>query len=72
MWLRDHVPLDIPNSRVSIYGYSSDIGNSDSTSTLSEITEKFVLDLMDYRRPGPLGYANKVRPRFSPHELEAS
>lgn len=64
MWLRDHVPLDISNSRISIYGYSSDVGNSDSISTLSEMTETFVMDLVNYRRLEPLGHAIKVRAMF--------
>jgi hypothetical protein len=71
MWLRDHVPLDISNSRISIYGYSSDVGNSDSVSTLAEMTETFVMDLINYRRLGPLGPANKVRLTFPRHELGA-
>ncbi|KAK2591715.1 hypothetical protein QQS21_010600 [Conoideocrella luteorostrata] len=62
MWLRDHLPTDIPNSRVSIYGYSSDVGNSDSTSTLSEMTKSFVLDLLEYRKLGPNGHATKRNP----------
>ncbi|KAI1440190.1 hypothetical protein F5Y02DRAFT_423283 [Annulohypoxylon stygium] len=53
MWLRDHVPLDIPNSRVLIYGYSSDVGNTDSITTLSEITENFIMDLVSYRLGSP-------------------
>ncbi|KAI0098562.1 hypothetical protein GGR51DRAFT_538192 [Nemania sp. FL0031] len=61
MWLRDHMPLDISNSRISIYGYSSEVGNSDSISTLSEMAEAFVTDLVNYRRLEPLGYVNKVR-----------
>ena len=55
MWLRDHVPSDIPNARISIYGYYSDVGDSDSISTLSEIAETFVLDLREYRRVGSAG-----------------
>ncbi|KFX88590.1 hypothetical protein O988_08962 [Pseudogymnoascus sp. VKM F-3808] len=62
MWLRDHVPIDIPNSRISIYGYSSDVGNIDSISTLSEITEIFILDLLEYRRLGTTGHACKRNP----------
>ncbi|KXH61052.1 cytidylyltransferase [Colletotrichum nymphaeae SA-01] len=50
MWLRDHIPWDVPKSRISIYGYPSDVGNSDSVATLSEMTETFVLDLLNYRR----------------------
>ncbi len=61
MWLRDHIPLGIANARISIYGYSSDVGNSDSISTLSEMTEAFVMDLVNYRSLGPLGRADKVR-----------
>lgn len=61
MWLRDHVPLDIPNSRVLIYGYSSDVGNTDSITTLSEITENFIMDLVSYRLGSP-SQTNKVRP----------
>jgi hypothetical protein len=61
MWLRDHIPLVIANARTSIYGYSSDVGNSDSISTLSEMTEAFVMDLVNYGSPGPLGRINRVR-----------
>ncbi|CEJ93570.1 hypothetical protein VHEMI09148 [[Torrubiella] hemipterigena] len=50
MWLRDHVPLDIPNCRMSLYGYYSDVGNSQSITTLSELTRCFLLDLIEYRR----------------------
>ncbi|KAI0437247.1 hypothetical protein F4803DRAFT_539552 [Xylaria telfairii] len=60
MWLRDHVPLDIPNSRISIYGYSSDVGNTDSVSTLQEMTESFLLNLINYRRLGPLTPGSKA------------
>ncbi len=61
MWLRDHAPMGIANARISIYGYSSDVGASDSISTLSEMTEAFVMDLVNCRSLGPLGHTGKVR-----------
>lgn len=50
MWLRDYVPLDVAKCRMILYGYSSEVGNSTSTSTLSEIAEAFVLELANYSR----------------------
>jgi hypothetical protein len=60
MWLRDHVPTRIPNARVSLYGYSSEVGVSDSISTLSEMSEAFLMDLVNWRGLGSLGDPSKV------------
>ncbi|CAH0023219.1 unnamed protein product [Clonostachys rhizophaga] len=69
MWLRDHAPVDIPNCLISIYGYSSDVGNTDSISTLSEMAESFVLDLTNYAASGALG--DKVVNQFALTEAGA-
>ena len=61
MWLRDHVPMRIANARISIYGYSSDVGAHDSISTLSEMSETFVMDLVNCRSSGSLDRTGKVR-----------
>lgn len=60
MWLRDHLPSKLPDCRVAIYGYSSDVGNSDSVSTLPEMAEMFLLDLLNYRKLGSPGNDSKV------------
>lgn len=61
MWLRDHVPTRIANARVSLYGYASEVGVSDSISTLSEMSEAFVMDLVNWRGLGSLDGPGKVR-----------
>jgi hypothetical protein len=54
MWLRDYLPLDVPNIRVSIYGYSSELANCDSMATISDFTNDFLLNLENSRLPRQL------------------
>ena len=61
MWLRDDLPMTVPNARISLYGYSSEVGVSDSISTLSEMSEAFVMDLVNWRGLRSLHYSGKVR-----------
>ncbi|OTB00300.1 hypothetical protein M426DRAFT_26735 [Hypoxylon sp. CI-4A] len=44
MWLRDHLPIDIPGIRVSIFGYSSELSRSNSRAVLNDFTDDFLPD----------------------------
>ncbi|PVF91312.1 hypothetical protein CPB86DRAFT_820593, partial [Serendipita vermifera] len=55
MWLRDLLPLDIPNARILTYGYDSDTRRFTYTSTQSIFhhAETFVADLTQVRSANP-------------------
>lgn len=45
MWLRDSLPIDMPNLRVLLYGYESGLDGSDSNQNVSVIADSFVSHL---------------------------
>ncbi|KAI5816136.1 hypothetical protein BZA77DRAFT_313721 [Pyronema omphalodes] len=49
MWLRDFLPLDLPYSRVLTWGYYSSIQNESSTTSLGDISRKFLEDIKRVR-----------------------
>ncbi|KAH8426564.1 uncharacterized protein LDX57_004300 [Aspergillus melleus] len=50
MWLRDFLPSSIPNARVLVYGYRSQVqGNNQSTSILTHHADTFMNDLLTMR-----------------------
>ncbi|PVF91573.1 hypothetical protein CPB86DRAFT_802724 [Serendipita vermifera] len=55
MWLKDLLPLDIPNARILTYGYDSDTRRFTYTSTQSIFhhAETFVADLAQMRSTNP-------------------
>ncbi|PVF91289.1 hypothetical protein CPB86DRAFT_719725, partial [Serendipita vermifera] len=55
MWLKDLLPLDIPNARILTYGYDSDTRRFTYTSTQSIFhhAETFVADLTQVRSANP-------------------
>ncbi|PVF91600.1 hypothetical protein CPB86DRAFT_685132, partial [Serendipita vermifera] len=55
MWLKDLLPLDIPNARILTYGYDSDTRRFTHTSTQSifQHAETFVADLTQVRSGNP-------------------
>ncbi|PVF90833.1 hypothetical protein CPB86DRAFT_551855, partial [Serendipita vermifera] len=55
MWLKDLLPLDIPNARILTYGYDSDTRRFTHTSTQSifQHAETFVADLTQVRSANP-------------------
>jgi len=57
MWLRDHLPVDVPNARVSIYGYASKVVKFDSHAILRNFSDDF------------LGRLESSRPLSSPERV---
>ncbi|TVY82132.1 Ankyrin-2 [Lachnellula suecica] len=53
MWLRDMLPMDIPNARILIYGYDSHLEASQSYSGLSGFSTPFARALDDIRAHDP-------------------
>ncbi|KAK1458001.1 hypothetical protein CMEL01_15348 [Colletotrichum melonis] len=51
MWLRDALPLDIPNARVLIYGYDSRLVRSSSFQNLSDLGRALQIDLRGIQDP---------------------
>jgi len=49
MWLRDFLPVDIPNIRVMIYGYPSKLQGSTSRARLHDYTTSFLEALQSAR-----------------------
>lgn len=45
MWLRDALPLDIPNARILIYGYDTQLVRSSSFQNLSDLGRALQIDL---------------------------
>ncbi|OGE56876.1 hypothetical protein PENARI_c002G02290 [Penicillium arizonense] len=48
-WLRDLLPVDIPNARVVSWGYHTSNGGEDSGASHHEVSKKLALDLWDLR-----------------------
>ena len=42
MWLRDSLPKDLPNIRILLYGYESELDGSDSNQNVSVIADSFI------------------------------
>ena len=51
MWLRDALPVDIPNLRTHVYGYPSSLQKSVSTARLVDYTDVFTHSLRKYLQP---------------------
>ncbi|KAI5817778.1 hypothetical protein BZA77DRAFT_25759 [Pyronema omphalodes] len=49
MWLRDFLPLDIPDIRVFTWGYYSSIRNNESTTSITGISRNFLEDIKRVR-----------------------
>jgi len=49
MWLRDFLPQDVENIRVSIFGYSSELFESNSNAGLLDYTKIFLQTLQNSR-----------------------
>jgi hypothetical protein len=49
MWLRDYLPTSIPNVRVLIYGYPSQLQGSMSQSILANYSNNFIGKLFTLR-----------------------
>lgn len=45
MWIRDSVPKHVPGVRALLYGYDSQLSQSDSFQTISDIAQAFILHL---------------------------
>ncbi|KAG7046926.1 hypothetical protein JMJ77_0015143 [Colletotrichum scovillei] len=57
MWLRDALPLDIPNARILIYGYDTQLVRSSSFQNLSDLGRALQIDLrgiQDSKHPHPI------------------
>lgn len=50
MWLRDQLPRDIPNMRMIIYGYDTDLVNSQSFQTVDDLALSFYSKLRSITR----------------------
>ena len=49
MWLRDYLTKDVPNARVLIYGYPSQLQGSASSGILADHTNNFIHRLLSMR-----------------------
>ena len=49
MWLRDYLSKDVPNARVLIYGYPSQLQGSASSGILADHTNNFIHRLLSMR-----------------------
>ena len=49
MWLRDYLPRDVPNARVLIYGYPSQLQGNISRSIISDYSNSFTHRLLTMR-----------------------
>ena len=49
MWLQDYLAKDVPNARVLIYGYPSQLQGSASCGILTDYTKNFVNRLLSMR-----------------------
>ena len=58
MWLRDYLPEGIPNIRVLIYGYPSELQNSESSISLFEHSNNLKERLLAIRRAAQVPYHN--------------
>lgn len=45
MWLRDSLPIDLPNARILIYGYKSHLDRSQSSKGIKEFGADFRAEL---------------------------
>lgn len=45
MWIRDSIPRSVPGVRTVVYGYDSQLLESDSFQTISDIAQAFILHL---------------------------
>ena len=52
MWLRDMLPLDMPQCRVMSYGYDSRIDSNDSSGILFDHSNNFIGKLHEMQRQG--------------------
>lgn len=53
MWLRDALPLDIPNARILIYGYDTDLAEVSSFQNFSDLAKTFEIDVQSIRQINP-------------------
>lgn len=49
MWLRDSLPFDVPDLRVFIYGYHSNIQHSPSRASIYDFTQEFTNAILSLR-----------------------
>ncbi|KAI5817799.1 hypothetical protein BZA77DRAFT_244435 [Pyronema omphalodes] len=49
MWLRDFLPLEFPDIRAFTWGYYSSIRNNESTTSITDISRKFLEDIKQVR-----------------------
>ncbi|KAL0631451.1 hypothetical protein Q9L58_009683 [Maublancomyces gigas] len=49
MWLRDMIPIDLPNARILTYGYDTTLPGSKSNAQISEYANQFLESLKDAR-----------------------
>ncbi|KAK1712736.1 hypothetical protein BDP67DRAFT_516742 [Colletotrichum lupini] len=52
MWLRDALPLDVPNARILTYGYDTQLLRSSSFQNLSDLGRALQIDLRGIQDPG--------------------
>lgn len=53
MWLRDIIPIDLPNARILTYGYDTKLAGSKSNARISEYAKQFLETVMDARHGDP-------------------
>ena len=49
VWLRDFLPKDIPNIRVLLYGYDTKLAESDSKSSIRDLSKSFLESMRAFR-----------------------
>ena len=60
-WLKDFLPLDIPNARVMTFGYNADVAFGNSTADILDHAKDLLSSLIDKREEVDVGCS---RPAF--------
>lgn len=56
MWLRDFLPVDIPNARILTHGYDSAVLASSCTASIDDYAKDFLGALRTWRKTNEAGF----------------
>ena len=49
VWLRDYLPRDLPNLRVILYGYKTELLENDSKDSIEDLGLRFLESIISFR-----------------------